>query len=271
MANIENLIESSDVRAYAEGISTGFVDLDDSTGGFLPGALWLVLGTPGVGRTLLATCFALHASVRARVETSLVLGREPSRVALLNLYCQLGRASAARVQRGSETSEEIARLAEARQLLSRSPLSVWSSGDGMFPDRRDQFEAMLNAADAGEGSGRVVVIDDFDHFHWLAGGDKVTPMLDSLRNLRKSAVARSSTVVVTLPEEDWLDDCQARPEIRRDADVVLRIVQPDMFAPDSPRAGETDFVLLRNRTGPSETCTVSFQGRFRRFVDMSSV
>jgi hypothetical protein len=58
VANIADVIGSSDVRAYSEGVSTGFADLDDSTGGFLPGTLWLVLGTPGVGRTLLATQFA---------------------------------------------------------------------------------------------------------------------------------------------------------------------------------------------------------------------
>jgi len=271
VANIADVIESSDVRAYSEGVSTGFADLDDSTGGFLPGALWLVLGTPGVGRTLLATQFATHAAVHARVATSLVLGREPSRVALLNIYCQLARASAGRVQRGAETSEESDRVADARRLLRTSPLAVWSSGDGLSPlEHQEHFTAMFNTIDAGEGSGRVVIIDDFDDFYWLYGGDEVTPMLERLRRLRESAIGRQCTVVVTLPEEEWLQGAHARPELRRGVDVILRVVRPDMFAEDSPRAGEADLELLRNRTGRNQTCTVAFQGHYRRFTDMSS-
>lgn len=271
MVNIADVIDTSDVRAYAEAVSTGFADLDDGTGGFLPGALWLVLGTPGVGRTILATQFATHAAVSSRVETSLVLAREPTRVALLNIYCSQARASAGRVQRGAETSEESDRITDVRRLLRTSPLSVWSSGDGLSAlDHQEYFAAMFNALDAGEGSGRVVVIDDFDDFSWLYGGDDFTPLLERLRRLRQSAIARQCTIVVTLPEEEWLVDGRARPELRRGVDVILRVVRPDMFTDDSPRAGEVDLQLLGNRTGRTQTHTVAFQGHYRRFVDMSS-
>jgi len=269
--NIADVIESSDVHAYSEGVSTGLPDLDDSTGGFLPGALWLVLGTPGVGRTLLATQFATHAAVHSQVATSLVLGREPSRVALLNMYCQLARVSAGRVQRGTETSDESDRVADARRLLRTSPLSIWSSGDGLSPlEHQEELQAMCNAVDVGEGSGRVVVIDDFDDFRWLYGGDEVTPMLETLRRLRTSANGRHCTVVVTMPEEECLEAGYARPELRRSVDVILRIIRPDMFADDSPRTGEADLQLLRNRTGRTQTHTVAFQGHYRRFVDMGT-
>ncbi len=270
MPNIASLIESADVRTYSEGVSTGFPELDDSTGGFLPGALWLVLGTPGVGRTILASQFASHTALRSGVVTSLVLAREPSRVALLNMYCQLAQVPAHRLQRGGEESGEADRIADARRQLRTSPLSIWSEGDGLSPlEHRDHFLAMFNASVAGEGSGRVVIIDDFDDLGWLYGGDEGTPMLERLRRLRKSASEQHCTVVVTMSEEEWLEGTHARAELRRGADVILRIVRPDLFDQDNLRAGEADLQVLRNRTGSTQTHTVAFQGHYRVFKDMS--
>lgn len=271
--NIDDLVQATDLRAYSGAVSTGLEDLDRSTGGFLPGALWIVLGTPGVGRTILATQLAAHAAVRLHVETSLVLGRDPSGVAILNIHCQLARADAGRVQRGTETPDEAARLAQATRLLSNSPLSIWSAGDGLSVlEHREQFSRMYNAFGAGDGSGRLVVIDDLEDFddYALTWGVPREPGLDRLRRLRRIAQTRQSTVVVTMPEEHWLDGPQVDPELRRHADVILRLMRPDMFVEDGPRADEADLHLVRNRTGRSETCTVTFQGHYRRFADMSS-
>lgn len=46
------------------GVSTGLKDLDRMTGGFQPGTLWIVAGRPGMGKTLLATGFALKVARR---------------------------------------------------------------------------------------------------------------------------------------------------------------------------------------------------------------
>jgi replicative DNA helicase len=37
---------------------------------------------------------------------------------------------------------------------------------------------------------------------------------------------------------------------------------------DSPRAGEADFILAKQRNGPTGTVTVAFQGHYSRFQDM---
>jgi replicative DNA helicase len=42
MASFTKLIRTTDVQEFRDGVSTGFQDLDAATGGFLPGALWLL-------------------------------------------------------------------------------------------------------------------------------------------------------------------------------------------------------------------------------------
>ena len=46
------------------GVSTGIPDLDRASGGFQPGALWIVAGRPRMGKTILATGFARRVATR---------------------------------------------------------------------------------------------------------------------------------------------------------------------------------------------------------------
>jgi replicative DNA helicase len=57
--------------------------------------------------------------------------------------------------------------------------------------------------------------------------------------------------------------------IEQDADMVVLLHREDFYEKESPRAGEADFIVAKNRNGPTRTVTVAFQGHYSRFVDMS--
>jgi len=57
--------------------------------------------------------------------------------------------------------------------------------------------------------------------------------------------------------------------IENDSDVVILIHREDAYKPESPRAGEADFIIAKHRNGPTCTVTVAFQGHYSRFVDMA--
>lgn len=44
----------------ASGVRTGLAPVDDVTGGFMPGELWLIAGRPGMGKSAIANSTALH-------------------------------------------------------------------------------------------------------------------------------------------------------------------------------------------------------------------
>jgi replicative DNA helicase len=58
--------------------------------------------------------------------------------------------------------------------------------------------------------------------------------------------------------------------IEQDSDVVLLVHRPDLYEPETERAGEADLILAKHRNGPTATCAVAFQGRYSRFADMPS-
>jgi replicative DNA helicase len=59
--------------------------------------------------------------------------------------------------------------------------------------------------------------------------------------------------------------------IEQDSDVVILLHREDAYEPESPRAGEADFIVAKHRNGPTATVTVAFQGHYSRFMDMARV
>jgi replicative DNA helicase len=59
--------------------------------------------------------------------------------------------------------------------------------------------------------------------------------------------------------------------IEQDSDVVILLHREDAYEPESPRAGEADFIVAKHRNGPTATVTVAFQGHYSRFVDMARI
>ena len=56
--------------------------------------------------------------------------------------------------------------------------------------------------------------------------------------------------------------------LEQDADVVVLLHREAIGDSDHPRAGEADLILAKQRSGPTGTVTVAFQGHYSRFVNM---
>ena len=67
-----------------------------------------------------------------------------------------------------------------------------------------------------------------------------------------------------------LADISSSSAYAADADVVIGVHREDHYCLESPRAGEADLLVLKNRYGPVATVTVVFQRHYCRFVDMAS-
>jgi len=64
-------------------------------------------------------------------------------------------------------------------------------------------------------------------------------------------------------------DLRESGSIEQDADMVLLLHRPDMYEPESERAGEADIHIAKNRSGQPGTTTLVFKGHYSCFVDMA--
>lgn len=66
-----------------------------------------------------------------------------------------------------------------------------------------------------------------------------------------------------------LSDIRESGDLEQDADIAILIHRPDMYEEDSPRAGEADLIVAKQRNGPQGVAAVAVQGHYVRFVDMA--
>ena len=69
-------------------------------------------------------------------------------------------------------------------------------------------------------------------------------------------------------KKPMLSDLRESGSIEQDSDMVLLVHRPDLYEPETERAGEADLIIAKHRNGPTATVAVAFQGRYSRFADM---
>lgn len=223
---------------------TGFPGLDEATGGFVLGHVWIVVGSPGQGRSVMAAQWAQRLAVEHAAVTQLVSAKDPTTRVAARLIASAATVPLSHLwHRGlSGTDEE--RIIRTKPDVDSAPLSLVGPG-GISIATTDMQEV---------GSPDALVVDDAH----LAGG---------LFPSRVAAIAaRGSLVVLTLPRVDVVSSAGIDPAWAAVADFIVDIDRPDAADHASLRPGEADLRLLRNTWGPTRTETVAFQGHYARFV-----
>jgi len=249
-------------RVPRPGSPTGLRDLDSLTGGISPGELWVVIGTPGVGRTAFACQLALSAATTADRSVAFIAGRERSDSILANMASALGRVPAHHLLLGILTDDDRSRLDAASQQIAAARLHVLASQDDAWQFEHQTSIPQFDHLIGGRALADVLVVDDVDLLV-----DR--PLRQCLRELRIWCAQTGMALLLTAPDDDLMAAGRAVPDLRREADVLLRIAREDQFDRESLRTGEADLLLLANHCGPTADMVVAFQGHYRRFVDPS--
>lgn len=225
--------------------TTGFAELDDVTGGFEPGQVWIVAGTPGQGRSTLASHWALLLAGDHGFDTHLVSKRDPTRKVAARLVASTAKVPELHLWHGPMSAQDTGRLSHAKRILAATRLLICDSGGISIADT-DLDEVPRPEA---------LIVDDAD----LAGGlfpSRVASLADS-----------GILLVLTLPRGHVVSAAGVDPAWARVANVIIDIDRPDLLDHACLRPGEADFHLLRNRWGTLGTIGVIYQGHYARFVD----
>jgi replicative DNA helicase len=68
-----------------------------------------------------------------------------------------------------------------------------------------------------------------------------------------------------------MSDLRESGAIEQDASTIILLHREDAYEKESPRAGEMDLIVAKNRNGPTGTVTVVFRGHYAMAADMASV
>ena len=253
----ENLISGE----HRRGVETGFVELDELTGGFHPGEIIVVAGRPSMGKTALALNIAEHVAGNGQAAGlfSLEMGREALTQRLLMKASGL---DSVQLRSNYLTDDDRQKLTDA---------GTGIGGLNLLIDDRAGLSITQIRARAQHWQQQyplaLVIID----YLQLIQADRTLrnkyEKISALSNAVKTMARTLNLPVVLLAQlnrntegrdehRPRLSDLRDSGEIEQDADVVMLLHRPDYYNADrqgSVRDGRAELIIAKHRNGPTDT------------------
>lgn len=251
-----------------------YTDLELLLGGFGPGHLVIIGARPATGKTLVALDIARGAAVRLQIPT-LLFSLEMSEIEIMHrLIAAEATVDQNRMKHRTLTDDDWKKIAKVRDGIQAAPLVIDDSPSCTVARVRARLRGMVRT----HGGCRLLVIDYLGLLEVGKAESRERAIADTTRALKRLAKEFKIPIVLLVQLNRMSEHRQdRRPQtsdlresgaIENDADVVILLHREDAYDKESPRAGELDLIVSKNRHGPTSTVTVAFQGHYARAADM---
>jgi replicative DNA helicase len=243
-----------------KGISTGFIKLDDMTGGLHRGELIILAARPSMGKTALALNIAHHISCKLGQPTA-IFSLEMSNDSLLTrMLCASSYVDSRKFRQGYLDESERRKLREAANQLVASPLYIDDTAGVNLMDMHSKLRRLQQTS--GQKLGLVIV----DYLQLMGGRGRFEN-----RNQEVSALSRGMKLLAKeldcpmlvlsqlsrAPEtrqgdhRPQLSDLRESGSIEQDADLVGFIFREEVYKPDrEDLKGTAELIIAKQRNGP---------------------
>ena len=275
-------LSSTDSDQY-RGYTTGFTDLDRSITGLNKSDLVIIGARPAMGKTSLALNMARNTAMLGKKKVvffSLEMTKEQLAQRVLATEA---RVESTKMRTGRITPDEWARLATATSLLSGCELYFDDTSNMTVPEMKSRIRR-LRDVDA------VFV----DYLQLMKSGqrieNRVQEVSDITRNLKMMAKDLNIPVVCCAQlsrasegrgksHRPQLADLRESGSIEQDADIVLMLYRKEYYTDDEgevpeeekPAVNEAEFIISKNRHGPTNTVKVAWNGDYTLFSNLETM
>lgn len=258
---------------------TGFRDLDQVLK-LRAGNLVIVAGRPAMGKSALTLGVALAnaASGRTTLVHSLEMGREEVSNRVVSNRARVGLHH---LMEGGKyvTDDDWTRIARAVPDLTSLPLWVDYTPRVTPGLVRTRIKSLIRQT----GQAPLVIIDYVQLMYTDQRNSRQTPyerVSEVSRELKIIAEETGAVIVCCAQlnrgsehregKKPQTADLRDSGQLEQDASGIILLHRDDAYEPESPRAGESDLILSKNRNGPTCTITVAHQFHYSRLRDMSA-
>jgi replicative DNA helicase len=273
---LTGVLDAIEKPALMPHVPTGFRDLDRLlSGGVAPGQLILIAARPGVGKSVFALTAARSAAVHHAVPTlmfslemgaSQIMRRLVSAEALVPLH---------HIQSGEVTDDDWARIGRVHNRIAEAKLHIDDNSAVGLGQIRHAIATMQRTHSLG-----LVIIDYLQLMAVPKAENRQQAVAEVSRGLKLLAKEFEIPIIALsqlnrnsetrADKRPQMSDLRESGALEQDADVIVLMHREDVYDRESPRAGECELLLVKNRDGvaPADV-TVAFQGHYARLVDMA--
>jgi replicative DNA helicase len=258
-----------------KGLSTGFVKLDEMTGGLHPGELFILAARPSMGKTALALNVAQHIAMHPDLKkTVAVFSLEMSKDSLLTrMLCSIARVDNRKYRAGYLNADERRQLQVAATQLMDAPIYIDDTSGINLMDIHAKLRRLRREQDLG-----LVVVD---YLQLMSGRGKYENRNQEISSLSRGfkllakdlgipmmVLSQLSRAPETRPgdHKPQLSDLRESGSIEQDADLVAFIYREEVYKPDrADLKGKADLLLAKQRNGPTGKVELVFLKEYTKF------
>lgn len=269
-----------DASKRIKGISTGFLKLDEMTGGMREGELIILAARPAMGKTAFALNIAQHVAMnQTNPKAVAIFSLEMSKESLLTrLICATARVDQQKFRAGYLSAEERHLLQDALYRIVESPLYIDDTAGINLMDVHSKLRRLQAEQDLG-----LVVID---YLQLMQGRGKQENRQQEISSLSRGfklmskelrvpflVLSQLSRAPETRPGDHrpMLSDLRESGSIEQDADMVGFIFREEVYRPDKESLkGIAELILAKQRNGPTGRVKLAFLNRYTKFENLAT-
>lgn len=267
-----------DPTKRVRGTSTGFLKLDEMTGGFRPGELIILAARPAMGKTALALNIGQYVAMNTAAPKAVaVFSLEMSNESLLTrMICAQARVSQTKFREGYLNVDERRLLQKATIDLARAPIFIDDSSAITLMDIHAKLRRLARDHELG------LVIVDYLQLMSTPGRSEnrtqeVSALSRGLKLLSKElkcpffVLSQLSRAPETRPGDHrpQLSDLRESGSIEQDADMVMFVFREEYYKRmDAKLHGKAELILAKQRNGPTGTVKLAFLHEFTKFENL---
>lgn len=268
-------IEEWSKKTGTSGITSGFKALDDYTSGWQNNTMVVLAARPGMGKTQLALNFAVNAASSPEKTPVAIFSLEMGKNELaMRLMAMEGRVSLQNLKKGKLTPEDWQRVGMSIANLSKMPIYIDDSESLNILELRTKCRRLKKDKNIG-----MVIVDYIGLMQTDSSVERhegISRISRALKGLSKEleipifALSQLNREVDKRPDKKpMLSDLRESGAIEQDADMVLFILRPEVYAKDDltkeQLKGKATVIIGKQRSGPTGEVPLHFESRYLRF------
>jgi replicative DNA helicase len=254
---------------------TGYPDLDEDLSEISAGQLILIAARPSAGKSVALLDIARNVTITQHRPAILFSLEMSTQEIGLRLLSALSGVRISHIKEGKLTEANLEAMSVAAEQINAAPLTIETNPHMTVADIR------ARAVRHQRKHGLDLILVDYlglitpsstrrDHYV------EVGEIARGLKILAKDVAPVVAAAQLNRNPEHRPDKRPALADLRdsgsleQDSDVVLLLHREDMYDPNTPRAGEVEIILAKNRNGPTGSVTLAAQLDKARFASMYS-
>ena len=274
---IDELDRRRELKEKLPGISTGFEEMDEVTGGLEPGKLYVLGGRPSMGKTALALSMASKIAFNGHTVMYFSLEMKNYEISK-RIASNVSRFPASKIKMADLKEKEVVDIADA---VGRFDPSTMYIDDNGYQTMQSILSSCIRQNARLSRIGKKIECIMIDHMHLLSFTNKRADrrlQIGEASRAAKLLADRMNCPVIMLSQlsraasgrnnpKPLLSDLRESGDIEQDADVVMFVHREEYYKPTKENQGVAEIIFAKNRDGE---CGIVKMGWNRRYTSFES-